>query len=155
MANKITWDARPTGSEILGTGDLADWSDGAQSTVSSEVTNGTDLDTHADFMLYVDDWSDIPDAGAYVECHICYELDAKYGDGEAGDMGDPNLSGNTMVGVFPITAANEAQYVQLLGVQLMPHDFKVVMVNETGETIDPTSASDSWLKIYTYCNEIQ
>ena len=65
MANQVLWDARPSGSAIIDVGeDLSNLADDGIAK-SDEVTNGTALDTHADFMLYVDDWSGQPDAGGY------------------------------------------------------------------------------------------
>lgn len=153
MASAVLWDARPTAQTIIATtGALKNLANAAIA-VSDEVENGTALKTHADFMLYVHDFAAAPTAGGYFECHIVYQMDAVYGDGEDGDLADPNLSAATFVGVFPVVAVDEDMYIQLVGVPIAPHDYKVCIKNSTGQAIPNTDGS--FLKVYQYSYESQ
>lgn len=153
MANKILWDARPTAATIIATdGSLKNLAnDGICS--SDEVENGTALNTQCDLMLYLHDFAAAPTAGGYFACYICYQMDAVYGDGEDGDLADPNLNANMMVGIFPVFAGDEDQYIPLTNIPIGPHDFKVVLQNKCGQAIPNTDGS--FLKIYPYCFEVQ
>jgi hypothetical protein len=155
MANKIIWDARPTASELIAaTGVLKNLANAATAISPTDVANGTALNTYADFLLYLHDFAAAPTAGGYFECHIIYEFNTTYGDGEDGDLaGTPNLTGNTLVGVFPVKASDEDQYIQLMGVPIRPHDFRVLLVNKCGQAIPNTDGST--LNIFTYCDEVQ
>ena len=85
MANKIVWDARPTAATLIGTtGALKNLANDGNA-ISDEYANGTNLNTFADFMLYVHDFAAAPTAGGYFACHIVYEMDTVFGDGEDGD----------------------------------------------------------------------
>lgn len=154
MANKILWDARPTAATLLDTtGALKNLANNGMA-VSAEHANGTNLNTHSDFLLYVHDFAAAPSAGGYFELHLVYEFDTVLGDGEDGDLaGTPNLTGNTLVGVFPLKAADEDQTIQLCGVPIGPHDFKAVVVNKSGQAV--ANSDGSYLKIFPYCNEVQ
>lgn len=153
MANKLLWDARPTAATIIATtGAIKNLANNGIA-VSDEVENGTALNTHCDLMLYLHDFAAAPTAGGYFACHIVYQMDAVYGDGEDGDLADPNLSAATQVGVFPVFAGDEDQYIQLVNIPIGPHDFKVVLENKCGQAIANTDGS--FLKIYPYCYEAQ
>lgn len=154
MANTIIWNARPSAEELIAaTGTLKNLANAANA-ISGACENGTGLYTYADFLLYLHDFAAAPTAGGYFECHIVYEFNTTYGDGEDGDLaGTPNLTGNTLVGVFPVKASDEDQYIQLIGVTLRPHDFKVVLVNKCGQAIPNTDGST--LNIFRYCDEVQ
>jgi len=154
MASALLWDARPTAATIIATtGALKNLANDANA-ISDEVTNGTALKTHMDLMLYLHDFAAAPTAGGYFACHVVYEMDAVLGDGEDGDLaGTPNLTGNTQVGVFPVKAADEDQTIQLVGIPIAPHDFKVVLVNKCGQAIPNTDGS--YLKAYCYSYESQ
>jgi len=153
MPSAILWDARPTAQTIIATtGALKNLANAAIA-VSDEVENGTALKTKADLLLYVHDFAAAPTAGGYFECHVVYQMDAVYGDGEDGDLADPNLSANTYVGQFPIIATDEDMHISLMGVEIYPHDFKVCVKNSTGQAIPNTDGS--YLKIYTYSHESQ
>lgn len=154
MANKVLWDARPTAATLIATtGTLKNLANAANA-ISDEHANGTNLNTHADFLLYVHDFAAAPTAGGYFELHIVYEFDTTLGDGEDGDLaGTPNLTANTLVGIFPVKASDEDQTIQLVGIPIGPHDFKCVVVNRSGQAIPNTDGS--YLKIYSYCQEVQ
>jgi hypothetical protein len=83
-------------------------------------------------------------------------MDTVYGDGEDGDLANPaatQLSANTLVGTFPVKAGDEDQTIQLCGIPIGPHDFKVVLQNVCGQAIANTDGS--YLKMYPYCYEAQ
>ena len=155
MANKILWDAKPTGTVIMAAsgGPLrALANDGIA--VSDEVNNGTDLNDMAAFELYVHDFAAAPDSGGYFECHIVYQLDGtNYADGEDGDVGDPNLGMATLVGTFPVVAVDEDPRIQLIDIPIPPFDFKACVVNKSGDAIPDTD--NSKLTIWTYSHEVQ
>jgi len=121
---------------------------------AADVANGTGLFTMADFLLYLHDFDAAPAAGGYFELHIVYEFDTLYGDGEDGDVaGTPHLSGNTLMGVFPVYAGDEDQYIQLTGVPIGPHDFRVILKNSCSQPIANTDGS--YLAIFRYSDEVQ
>ena len=155
MANKVLWDARPSAVEIVAAaGVLKNLANAATAITAADVANGTDLNTHADFLLYLHDFAAAPTAGGYFELHIIYEFGAIYGDGEDGDLaGTPRLGGATLAGVFPVYAGDEDQYIQLTGIPIGPHDFRVVLVNKCGQAI--ANSDGSLLNGYFYCLEVQ
>ena len=155
MPSKLIWDARPSAVELIAAaGVLKNLANAATAISPTDVANGTALNTHADFLLYLHDFAAAPSAGGYFECHIVYEFNTTYGDGEDGDLaGTPTLGANTLVGVFPTKAADEDQYIQLCGVPIGPHDFRVLLVNKCGQAIANTDGST--LNIFTYCYESQ
>ena len=157
MASTLLWNARPAAEVLIAaSGVLKNLAAAGVATCAADVANGTDLYTHADFLLYIHDFAAAPTAGGYFSLHIIYEFGTVYGDGEDGDVAAvaaAHLSGNTLVGVFPIDAVDEDQYVQLTGVPIGPHDFRVVIVNNTSQAIPNTD--NSTLSIYRYCYESQ
>jgi hypothetical protein len=155
MANKIQWDARPTASELIAAaGVLKNLANAGVAITAADHANGTNLNTHADFLLYLHDFAAAPTAGGYFELHIIYEFGTIYGDGEDGDVaGTPTLTGNTLAGIFPVKAADEDQYIQLVGIPIGPHDFRVIVVNKCGQAIPNTDGST--LNIFPYCLEVQ
>jgi hypothetical protein len=159
MANTIIWNARPTAEVVMAANAVApaglrDADNAEELIAAADVANGTGLYTYADFLLYLHDFDAAPTAGGYFELHIIYEFDAIYGDGEDGDVsGNPGLSGNTLCGVFPVTASDEDQFIQLCRVPIGPHDFRIVLVNQCGQAIADTDGS--YLAIFRYCDEVQ
>ena len=125
-------------------------------TCAADVANGTGLLTHADFLLYVPDFAAAPAAGGYFSLYIIYEFNTTYGDNEDGDVANviaAHLNGNQLAGVFPVVAADQDQYIQLTGVPIGPHDFRVVIVNNTSQAIPNTDGST--LSVFRYCYESQ
>lgn len=156
MANKILWDARPTGAALIGpaTSDALCALANNGNAISEEYANGTNLNTYGDFLLRINDFAAAPTAGGYFELHLVYEMGTIYADGEDGDLaGTPNLTGNTLAGVFPIKAADEDQVVQLCGVPLRPHDFKAVLTNKCGQNV--ADSTGNYLTLFPYCDEVQ
>ena len=155
MANKILWDARPSAVEIVAAaGVLKNLANAAMAITAADIPNGTDLNTLADFLLKLHDFAAAPTAGGYFELHIIYEFGAIYGDGEDGDLaGTPRLGGATLAGVFPVYAGDEDQYIQLTGIPIGPHDFRVLLVNKCGQAI--ANSDGSTLNGFFYCHEVQ
>ena len=64
MANTILWNARPTAEALIAAdGVLKNLAAAGVATCAADVANGTDLYTHADFLLYVHDFAAAPAAG--------------------------------------------------------------------------------------------
>jgi len=157
MASTILWNARPSAEALIAsTGVLKNLAAAGVATCAADVDNGTGLYTHADFLLYVHDFAAAPAAGGYFSLYIIYEFNTTYGDNEDGDVANviaTHLNGNQQVGVFPVVASDEDQYIQLTGVPIGPHDFRVVIVNNTSQAIPNTDGST--LSIFRYCYESQ
>lgn len=157
MASTLLWNARPTAEEVIGaTGTLKNLAAAGVAVAAADVGNGTDLLTHADFLLYVHDFAAAPAAGGYFSLYLIYEFTTTYGDGEDGDVANvlaTHLSAAQFAGIFPVKASDEDQYIQLCGVPIGPHDFRVVIVNNTSQAIPNTDGST--LNIYRYCYESQ
>ena len=162
MASTIIWNARPEAEVVMAStavapAGLRDADNNEELIAAADVANGTGLYTMADFLLYCHDFDAAPSSGGYFELHIIYELGVAagiYGDGEDGDVaGNPGLSAATLAGVFPLTASDENQYVQLCGIEIGPHDFRCVLVNKSGTNI--ADSDGSFLNIYRYCKESQ
>lgn len=161
MANALLWNARPSAEVVMATtavapAGLRDADNAEQLVAAADVANGTDLYTHADFLLYLHDFDAAPTAGGYFELHLIYELGSVYGDGEDGDVAAPTtirLTGNTLAGIFPVYASDENQSIQLLSVELKPHDFRCVLVNKCGQAI--ADSDGSYLSVFRYAMELQ
>ena len=155
MANKILWDARPSAVAIVAAdGVIKNLANAATAITAADIPNGTDLNTHADFLLKLHDFAAAPTAGGYFELHIVYEFGTLYGDGEDGDLdGTPVLGGATLAGVFPVAAADAVQHIQLTGIPIGPHDFRVLLVNKCGQAI--ANSDGSTLNGFFYCLEVQ
>ena len=157
MVSTLLWNARPTAEEVFAaTGTLKNLAAAGVAVAAADVGNGTDLLTHADFLLYVHDFAAAPAAGGYFSLYIIYEFTTTYGDGEDGDVANvlaTHLSAAQFAGIFPVKASDEDQYIQLCGVPIGPHDFRVVVVNNTSQAIPNTDGST--LNIFRYCYEAQ
>jgi len=154
MPKTILWNARPSAEELIAAaGSLKNLANNGIA-ISGECANGTGLFTTADFLLYLHDFAAAPTAGGYFELHIVYQFGAIMGDGEDGDLaGTPNLTGSTLMGIFPVKASDEDQYIQLVGVPIGPHDFQVCLINKCGQAIP--NADGSTLNVFRYCLEVQ
>ena len=157
MVSTLLWNARPSAEALIAsTGVLKNLAAAGVAVCAADVANGTDLYTHADFLLYVHDFAAAPAAGGYFALYIIYEFNTTYGDNEDGDVANviaAHLNGNQLVGIFPVVAADQDQYIQLTGVPIGPHDFRVVIVNNTSQAIPNTDGST--LSIFRYCYESQ
>ena len=159
MVSAILWGARPSAEVVMATTSVAPAglrdADAAEVLIAAaDVANGTGLFDTADFLLYLHDFDAAPTAGGLFELHIVYEFDAVYGDGEDGDVaGTPHLSANTFHGIFNVYAGDENQAIQLVGVPIGPHDFRVILVNSTSQPI--ADSDGSYLSIFRYNRESQ
>jgi hypothetical protein len=156
MANKMIWDSSPTPADVFATGaGLKNASATAKLVAAADVANGTALNTHADFFLFLHDFDDTPHATDYIEVHIVYKFGAgKYGDGEDGDVaGTPYLGQNTYVGYFQLAALKAHQSLQLMGIEIKPYDFRVVL--QMALSHDLSDENDHYMQIATYCLEAQ
>lgn len=149
MANKTLW--APESEVILLAGELDNAADLDIVVDAADYDNATDGFQFADFLLFVT-FDAQASAGAIVELHIFYRLDGtNYGDGEAGDVGDPQPSGNSLHGVF-IIGAQTIVYQQLLMVPLSPRKFKVAVRIVAGQGL---TANSHTLKMYPFNPELQ
>lgn len=157
MASNLLWNARPTAEEVIGaTGVLKNLANDGVALAAADVGNGTDLYTHADFLLLVHDFAAAPTAGGYFALYLIYEFETVYGDLEDGDVANvtaAHLNVSQFAGIFPINASDEDQRIQLCGVPIGPHDFRCVIVNKSGQAIPNTDGST--LNIFRYCYESQ
>jgi hypothetical protein len=157
MASALLWDARPTGEAVIAsTGVLKNLANDGVAVAPADVGNGTDLKTHADFLLYVHDFASAPSAGGYFALYIIYEFNTTYGDVEDGDVANvtaAHLNASQFVGLFPVNASDEDQYIQLIGIPIGPHDFRCVVVNKSGQAI--ANSDGSTLTIFRYSYESQ
>lgn len=155
MANTIIWNARPSAEAVAFAGlqnaTMAAMAAGLIST--TDVSNGTELYTHADFLLKLHDFDDVPHAGDFLELHIFYEFATLYGDGEHGDLGGPVYGAPSLHGIFPVSAVDGVQHIQLLGVPIGPHDFRVGLRGVVNHDIVDSEGSS--LNIYRYGLELQ
>jgi len=162
MANAILWAARPTAEAVMAADDVAPAGLRNATTAqmaagllgAEEITNGTGLFTHADFLLKLHDFDAAPTAGDYLDLHIFYEFDALWGDGEEGDLaGTWVTSPQTLAGRFVLAAVDGIQHIQLLGVPIGPHDFRCALKGVVGQDIADTDGS--LLYVYRYSMELQ
>lgn len=150
MASKILWAAESAASLL--TTELNNLADATVAVDAADYDNATNLFRWANFFLF-GTWDAACDAGALVELHLFYKLDgAKYGDGEDGDVGAAQPSGNSLHGIFQIGAQADA-YQQLLGVPLLPFAFKAAIKMACGQ--DLTAVDTHWLKMYPFNEEGQ
>jgi len=159
MANKIIWDGLPSEAVIMAAdtaGMLLTLADDGIG-VSSEVANGVAANnTMMALELFIQSYAAAPDAGGYFEVHVVYKLDdTNYADGEAGDLATPNLSAATLVGVMAVDATDESMYLGLTGIPIAPFDFKVCIVNKTGQALEDGAPDTSTLKAFLYSLEVQ
>ena len=161
MANTIIWNARPTAETVMAADDVS--AVGLRNATSAEmatgilgaeeIANGTGLFTHADFLLKLHDFDDVPHAGDYLDLHIFYQFDALWGDGEHGDLGGPVTSANTFHGRFVLAVADGIQHIAIVGVPLGPYDFRCMLKGVVSHDIADTDGS--LLYVYRYCLEVQ
>jgi len=102
MTHKTLWAAESVGNLL--TTELNNLADATMMVDAADYDNAANLHMFASFFFHGIFDADC-DAGALVELHIFYKLDdTHYGDGEEGDVGAANGSGNSLHGVFHIGA---------------------------------------------------
>ena len=153
MANKILW-AAETGATIMST-ELNSLADDGVAIDGADYDNATNEYTEASFLLYCAGFGGVPDGGG-IELHAIYKVDGThYGDSEDGDVAGTAASlvnASTLVGMFTVRAANEDQYLQCMGVPLLPFAVRFALKNTTGQAL---AASGNTLGIYPYNPEVQ
>ncbi len=150
MVNKTLWVAELEA--ILLAAELNNAANGAIVVDSTDYDNATDKFQFADF-LFFGTFDAATDADASVELHIFYKLDGtNYGDGEDGDLANPQPSGNSLHGIFSIDAQVDG-YQQILDVPLSPKAFKAAIKLNTGQ--DLTAVDTHFLKMYPRNHELQ
>lgn len=151
MANKVLWEVESVAT-IMTAAELNNKADATLHLDGADYVNGTNKYPFAAF-LFFGTFDAACNANAIIELHIFYKLDGtKYGDGEDGDVGAPQKSGNSLHGVFIIGAQADI-YQQLLDVSILPFDFRVGLYLNTGQDLTPVDTH--WLKICPYEREIQ
>ena len=162
MANAILWAARPTAEAVMAADDVAVAGLRNATTAqmaagllgAEEIANGTGLFTHADFLLKLHAFDDVPHAGDYLDLHIFYQFDALWGDGEDGDLaGTWVTSAQTHHGRFVLAAVNGVQHIQIVGVPIGPHDFRCALKGVVSHDIHDSDGS--LLYVYRYSVEVQ
>jgi hypothetical protein len=153
MANKVLWQTE-TGATIM-EAELNSLADDGVALDGADYDNATNQYTEASFLLYISGFAGVPDGGG-VELHAIYKVDGThYGDREDGDVAGTAASligANSLLGIFNVRAADEDQYLQLMGVPLKPFACRFALKNTTGQAFD---ASGNTLSIYPYNYEVQ
>lgn len=147
MANQILWDAAPSLTSYLTT-ELNSLADGANK-IGAAIDNTSNLNTYMLVELYVATQGSARDSGARVDLYLLECADGTnytYGD----DSTDPPAS--ALVGSFPLDAATTARYVTLREIVIPPRQFKLLIINETGQAL---AASGNTLKYGVYNYELQ
>ena len=132
----IKWNA-PDSPETILTTELNGITNGSNK-LSAALSNdaAAELDLYADFELYLSTQGTNRAVGAHVSVYILTEMDASnytYGS----DSLDP--PSNALVGMIQFDSGSlVARYSHLRGVELPPTDFKVLVQNNTGQTLAAT-----------------
>ncbi len=150
---KILWAAESAAT--LMTTELNNLADGALAVDGADYENATNKYKFGSFELFLDDFDAAPTANSVFELHIFYKLDGtNYADGFDGDAdADSEPTSATLHGLFPVTANDADQRIQLLNVPLLPFDFRACIVNECGT--DLTAVDTHSLKLYPHNDEVQ
>ena len=150
MASELLWLPKTVGNLL--TTELQNLADATVAVDAADYDNATNKYRWASFFFF-GTWDAACDAGALVELHLFYKLDGtKYADGEDGDVGAAQPSGNSLHGIFQIGAQADA-YQQVLGVPLLPFAFKAGIKMACGQ--DLTDVATHWLKMYPFNEESQ
>jgi len=99
--------------------------------------------------FYIDTQDSARDAGDYVAVHLLASVDDtafNYGDGT------PLVDPGTLICVFSLDAAATARYVVRTNIPIPPFDFKLMVVNKTGQAF---AATGNTLKYRLYSHESQ
>lgn len=139
----IKYEAPASISTILSTelNSLADGGNKLSAALSNDAAG--ELYLYADFELYLSTQGSARASDARVDIYILIETDGSnytYG----GDSQDPPE--NSWVGSMLFDATTTARYNHLRGIQLPPTDFKVLLINETGQALASTGNTLKWTK---------
>ena len=151
MANKVKW-AVESAATLMTAAELNNKADATLLPAAADYDNATNKFRFGSFFFF-GTFNAACDADAIIELHLFYKLDgANYGDGEDGDMGAAQASGNSRHGIFNIGAQADI-YQQVLHVPILPFAFKAGLLLATGQ--DLTAVDTHWLKMYPYGEENQ
>lgn len=146
MASKLLWDYDSGDNADLLTTELNNFSVGDLAVDAGTFANHTNLFTHAAFQLFIDDWDAAPTAGDFIELHLFWYINAAWCDGNGGGFGGTTkVSGNTRVGTFMLNTVDADQYLQLMGIPLMPFSMKAALLHQG--SADFTAVDTHFLKI--------
>jgi len=111
----------------------------AGSALSAAYANETNLEMWAEFELVVD-FVSAPTAESLVEIYIVKEVDsATYTDYTSGTT--PVANANDLVGAFILKATTAAQRVPSTRIDLPFTDFKVGVINKSGQAFPATGST--------------
>jgi hypothetical protein len=116
--------------------------------ISSAIDNDTDLDVYADFELVVTYGSN-PTDQSLVELYVVRTVDGT--NYEDASTTGPVVPRTGYVGGFSLRAVTTAQRIVIPEVRLPPRDFKVFVINKSGQT---TAASGNTVKLKTYRQQV-
>jgi hypothetical protein len=116
-----------------------------QSNLSAAYDNGTNLYIWGDFELLVT-FGVAPTAGWMVDMYLAPAVDgSNYAD--SSDGASPVTSGPNYIGGYPLRAVTSAQRIVIRGIPLPPCSFKIMLVNNSGQSM---AASGNTLKMLPY-----
>jgi hypothetical protein len=121
--------ATPESVQSYLTAELNGLADGANK-IGAEIANEADKYLYVNVELYVAAQGSARDSGAYVALYLVPALDGtnySYGD----DSTDPPA--HALIGQFLLDAATTARRVTLENLLIPPLDFKLLVMNETGQ----------------------
>lgn len=136
MPTKVTYSA-PSAIATYLTTELNSLAD-AGNKLGAKIDNEADGENEMflDVELYVSTQGSARDAGAYIELYLLSSVDGtNFGYGS--DSLDPPAS--SLLDVFLLDAATTARYLTLANLQLPPLDFKLLLINNTGQAFAATA----------------
>jgi hypothetical protein len=139
-----------SGVDILTTelNSLANNAGSAPSTAVPNDTGNVDLDFYVDLELTVT-FGSAPTDGFAVECYVVRQIDGS--NYEDASSSGPIVPRNGFVGSFLVRNVTTAQRIIIPGVVLPPRDFKLMVVNKTGQAFP---ASGSKVRGYFYKEQV-
>jgi hypothetical protein len=116
---------------------------------TTAVSNSSDLDLYMDLECAVT-FASSPTAGTLLEIYLVRQVDGTNYEDAAGGA-SPITPGNGFIGGFVLRAVTTAQRMIIPGVSVPPGDFKVLLVNKSGQAFP---ASGSTVKANFYREQV-
>lgn len=136
MANTFKWIAPEALTAYLGAelNSLADSTSDTTgfSAVGVEIANETDLYQYLDLQLVLATQGLARASGAFVAVYINYAADGTTYDDTS------NKAFSQVAAIFPLDAATTARTLTLGGVHILPLNFKLLVLNDTGQALAAT-----------------